>query len=62
MTKELLSKRGIVFEALDIENDPGALEQLQALGLTTVPVVAVGDRYVAGWNPTKVAVLVGFQP
>jgi DinB superfamily/Glutaredoxin len=61
MTKELLSKRGIAFEALDIENDPGALEQLQALGLTTVPVVAVGDRYVAGWNPPKVAELVGFQ-
>jgi hypothetical protein len=61
MTKELLSKRGIAFESLDIENDPGALEQLQALGLVTVPVVAVGDRYVAGWNPTKVAELVGFQ-
>jgi len=61
MTKELLSKRGIAFEALDIENDPGALEQLRALGLSTVPVVAVGDRYVAGWNPPKVAELVGFQ-
>jgi hypothetical protein len=61
MTKELLSKRGIAFESLDIENDPGALEQLRALGLSTVPVVAVGDRYVAGWNPPKVAELVGFD-
>lgn len=61
MTKELLSKRGIEFRSLDIENDPGALEELRALGLTTVPVVAVGDRYVVGWNPPKVAELVGFE-
>ena len=61
MTKELLSKRGIPFESLDIENDPGALEQLRALGLATVPVVAVGDCYVVGWNPPKVAELVGFE-
>jgi hypothetical protein len=61
MTKELLSKRGIDFESLDIENDPGALEQLHRLGLMTVPVVAMGERYVVGWNPPKVAELVGFD-
>jgi hypothetical protein len=61
MTKELLSKRGIEYEALDIENDPGALDQLRALGLSTVPVVALGDRYVTGWNPPKVAQLLGFD-
>jgi hypothetical protein len=61
MTKELLSKRGIAYEALDIENDPGAMEQLRELGLATVPVVAVGERYVVGWNPPKVAELLGFE-
>jgi hypothetical protein len=61
MTKELLSKRGIDFESLDIENDPGALEQLHQLGLKTVPVVAVAERYVVGWNPPRVAELVGFD-
>jgi hypothetical protein len=61
MTKELLSKRGIEYESLDIENDAGALAQLRTLGLSTVPVVAVGDRYVTGWNPPKVAELVGFE-
>lgn len=61
MTKELLSKRGISFEALDIENDPGALEQLRELGLSTVPVVAVGEKYVTGWNPSRVAALLGFE-
>ena len=61
MTKELLSKRGIEYESLDVENDPGALAQLRALGLSSVPAVAVGDRAVTGWNPTKVAELVGFS-
>jgi len=56
----LLSKRDIAYESLDIENDPGALEQLQALGISTVPAVVVGGRSVLGWNPSKVAELVGF--
>ena len=61
MTKELLSKRGIEFESLDVENDPAALAALKQLGLSTVPVVAVGDRFVHGWNPPKIAELVGFD-
>lgn len=56
----MLSKRDIAYESLDIENDPGALEQLRALGISTVPAVVVGERYVLGWNPSKVAELVGF--
>lgn len=56
----MLSKRDIAYESLDIENDPGALEQLQALGISTVPAVVVGKRHVLGWNPSKVAELVGF--
>ena len=61
MTKELLSKRGIDFIARDIENDPGALEELRQLGFASVPVVVVGNRGVSGWNPPKVAELVGFE-
>jgi hypothetical protein len=61
MTKELLSKRGIDFISLDVENEPDAMRQLRELGLKTVPVVAVGDRFVTGWNPTAVADLVGFE-
>ncbi|MBA2449906.1 MAG: NrdH-redoxin, partial [Chloroflexi bacterium] len=44
----MLSKRDIAYESLDIENDPGALEQLQALGISTVPAVVVGGRSVLG--------------
>jgi glutaredoxin-like protein NrdH len=61
MTKALLSRRGVEFDVRDIENDPTAFEELQALGLMSVPVVVAGDRHVVGWNPTKVGELVGFE-
>ncbi|MFN8556868.1 MAG: glutaredoxin domain-containing protein [Dehalococcoidia bacterium] len=59
MTKEFLSKRGISFEPMDTENDPKAREALAALGYRAVPVVQVGDKSMAGWNPTRLAALLG---
>ena len=61
MTKALLSRRGVEFDVRDIEKDPTAFDELQALGLMSVPVVVVGDQFVVGWNPTKVGQLVGFE-
>jgi len=60
MTKALLSQRGVEFDALDVANDPAAMDALRELGYATVPVVAVDDRTMAGWNPTRLAELVGF--
>lgn len=59
MTKEFLSRRGIIFEGMDVENDPPARAALAALGYKAVPVVQVGDRSLAGWNPTRLAALLG---
>ncbi len=59
MTKEFLSRRGISYEGMDVENDPAARAALAALGYRSVPVVAVGARSMAGWNPTRLAALVG---
>jgi hypothetical protein len=61
MTKAMLSRRGVEFDALDVENDPMALAQLRALGLSSVPAVVIGERMMTGWNPTKLAELVGFK-
>lgn len=57
MTKEFLSRRGIPFEALDVENDPAAAAALAALGYRTVPVVVRGAEAVVGWNPSRLAAL-----
>jgi hypothetical protein len=43
-----------------VENDPQALQALRALGIASVPAVVVGDRWMTGWNPTRLAELVGF--
>jgi len=61
MTKAILSRRGVEFDALDVENDPEAIKQLRALGLSSVPAVVVGERMMTGWNPTRLAQLVGFS-
>jgi glutaredoxin len=60
MTKAMLSRRGVEFDAFDVENDPDAARFLRELGFSSVPVVVVGERSVSGWNPTKLAELVGF--
>jgi len=44
-TKEFLKKQGIEFESIDVMNDEGGLEKLNALGARSVPVVALGGRY-----------------
>jgi hypothetical protein len=56
----MLSRRGVEFDAFDVENDPQAMQQLRALGLSSVPAVVVGERSLTGWNPTRLAELVGF--
>jgi hypothetical protein len=60
MTKALLSNRGIEFDAMDVANDPAAVAALQALGISSVPAVVVGGRWMTGWNPSRLADLVGF--
>ena len=47
------------FEAVNVEGNHAALEELHRLGAPLVPAVAVGDRVVHGWNPRGVAELVG---
>ncbi len=42
-------------------NDPGGRERLLALGVRTVPVVALGDQYVFAQNLEDVAEFVGLQ-
>lgn len=38
----------------DIENHPGALEELRVLGFRAVPVTKIGDRVINGFNPRQI--------
>ena len=63
--KEFLSVRGVGFESCDVANDVGAAGRLRALGLRSVPVVAVADDagqvegHAFGVDLEAVAALVG---
>ena len=48
--KELLRKKGVAFDEIDVSGDPGGRRKMteRANGRTTVPQVFVGDRHVGG--------------
>lgn len=56
-TKEFLTRLGVEYEAINAATDPGAEEAMRALGARSVPVVAVGDRFI---YPQKIADIVTF--
>ena len=44
-------------EVIDVINTPGGMEQLKALGVRNVPVVAIGERFTFAQNLKEVAKL-----
>ncbi len=46
---------------MNVEADPGAVAELEGLGVPLVPAVAVGGRAVHGWNPEGYAALLGAE-
>lgn len=58
-TKEFLSKSGVEFESFNILEDPSAMARLTQLGVRTVPVVVVGDRWAHGVQLDAVGELIG---
>ena len=38
----------------NVGRDPGAREELIATGLTSLPVLLIGDQKLAGFNPAKI--------
>ncbi len=38
----------------NVGRDPGAREELMEIGLTSLPVIIIGETRLAGFNPTKI--------
>lgn len=57
----MLASWGVEVEAINVEGNPAAREELRRLDVPAVPAVAVGERVVHGWNPKDVAALVGVE-
>ena len=56
-TKEFLTRNGVEYEAINAATDPGAVEAMAKLGARSVPVVAVGDRFI---YPQKLSDIIDF--
>lgn len=58
MVKKWFGLKNIEFELIDITENPQAGNDLhKRSGYTSVPVVEYGDKFVAGWQPMKLAEL-----
>ena len=53
--KDYLARRGVDYVERDVIDDPGAMDELNELGLMTTPVTLVGDRPVIGFDEQKLA-------
>lgn len=60
-TKEFLTSKGIEFKAFDVAADAQALKRMQEIskGARTVPVIAVGDDVMVGFDQAKLEELLG---
>lgn len=54
-TKEFLTGHGIPYESINVREQPGAMAELEALGVCSVPVVARGTDYVFAQELREVA-------
>jgi glutaredoxin/uncharacterized damage-inducible protein DinB len=59
--KEFLAQLGVPYESIDVAARPEAMEELRALGVKTVPVVARGRDYVFAQALEDVSRFVGKQ-
>jgi hypothetical protein len=44
----------VPFTERNVGRDPGAREELMELGLTSLPVILIGDARLTGFNPAKI--------
>ena len=59
--KEFLAKRGIGYESINVRARPEAMEELADLGARSVPVVALGKRFVFAQDLGDLARFVGVE-
>ena len=52
--KEFLSRKGVAFQVRDITQDDGAMEELQALGYMTTPVLVIDGEVIVGFDQAKI--------
>jgi glutaredoxin-like protein NrdH len=54
MVKEMLTEQGVPFEVRDLLANPVHQEEVEKFGFMGIPVTAVGDQAVKGFNPSEI--------
>jgi glutaredoxin len=49
-----LSQKQLSYTVRDVQKDPGALEELVALGVRSTPCIVIGKQVLVGFNPKAV--------
>lgn len=60
--KEFLSRAGVTFTIRNIDQDPGAFDELARLGVMSIPFTLVGDYAVRGYDEKKLKEALAAQP
>lgn len=58
MAKQYLTKKGVPFESLNILDYPDVADKLESKGVMSLPVVMLGDKFTAGFNPKEIDELI----
>jgi glutaredoxin len=59
--KKYLTQKGIAYQERDITTDEQAFAELQKLGLTTTPVIFIGNAMIVGFDQPRLEQLLA-QP
>lgn len=57
--KEYITKRGFVFEAVDVMAEPDRMSELMAIGVRGIPVITRGDKFAFGLDLKQVDDVLG---
>ncbi|KAD3720537.1 MULTISPECIES: glutaredoxin-like protein NrdH [Arthrobacter] len=60
-TYRALDKKGIVYQSVDMSQDPEALERVRAMGYMQAPVVVTEQDSWSGFRPDKIEELAQAQ-
>jgi glutaredoxin len=49
-----LSQKQLSYTVRDVQQDPGALQELVALGVRSTPCIVIGKQVLVGFNPKAI--------
>ncbi len=57
--EEFLTQHGIPFQARNVAEDPGAMGELERLGVASTPVTVIDGEVVVGFDRKRLEILLG---